>query len=211
MKLYSGNDGSAAGAAEIASRGMGRMVTAAEWRNPREGEPWALDNGAFSDYLQGKDFDAARFAKVLRKVPPANRPDFAVIPDVVAGGLRSLTYSCYWLRVWTLPHGWPWYLAVQDGMEEKDIAPLVRDVAGIFVGGSLDWKHRTAEAWVAFAHANGLPCHIGRVGTVEDLVWARRIGADSVDSTSWAQNAAYWKVDAARAQRTLAEAAGGVL
>ena len=203
MKLYSGNEGSIAGLEAIRERGMGRMVTAAEWRNPKPGIPWVLDNGAFSDYLQKKDFDAARFSKVLRKVPPTHRPDFAVIPDIVAGGLRSLTFSCYWLRVWTLPHGWPWDLAVQDGMEEKDVAPLVRDVGGIFVGGSLDWKHREGERWVSFAHDHGLPAHVGRVGTLADLKWAERIGADSVDSTSWAQNDTYEIVDAARAQQTL--------
>jgi hypothetical protein len=219
VKLYSGGDGSLAGMERIRELGMGRMVTAAGWRNPKPGMAWALDNGAFSDWqrclregraMSALDFDGDRFVKVLRKVPPTQRPDFAVIPDLVAEGLRSLTFSCQWLHGFqrpALPHGWPWYLAVQDGMGEADVSPLVNRIGGIFVGGSLDWKHETGEAWVRFAHENGLPCHIGRVGTLPDLKWAERIGADSVDSTSWAQNNTYEIVEAARAQRTLAEVA----
>lgn len=39
-----------------------------------------------------------------------------------------------------------------------------------------------ARAWVRFAHARGMPVHIGRVGTARRVRWARRIGADSIDS-----------------------------
>jgi NADPH:quinone reductase-like Zn-dependent oxidoreductase len=52
----------------------------------------------------------------------------------------------------------------------------------LFVGGSLPWKLATGERWVRFAHAHGRRCHIGRVGTPRRVAWARRIGADSIDS-----------------------------
>lgn len=207
--LYSGNEGSLAGLAEVSARGMGRLVTAAGWKNPKPGLPWCLDNGAFSAYRQGRPFDGPLFERVLRKVPSHHRPDFAVIPDIVAGGLNSLLFSLAWLP--RLPHGWPWYLAVQDGMTEQDVEPYVCQVAGLFVGGTLEWKHATAERWVAFARRHQLKVHVGRVGSVPDLAWAERIGADSADSTTWARNGAYHKVDAARAQARLVPVAAPVI
>lgn len=159
--------------------------------------------------MDALDFDADRFVRVLRKIPPSQRPDFAVVPDLVAGGLRSLAFSLQWLNGSSrpaLPHGWPWYLAVQDVMRPGDVEPHVRNVSGLFVGGSLDWKHTNAEEWVAWGHERGLRVHIGRVYQLPHIKWAERIGADSVDSTGWARNDRYDIVEAARAQRTLTEA-----
>lgn len=78
----------------------------------------------------------------------------------------------------------PAYLVVQDGQPEADVrlAVLRDDFAGIFVGGSLDWKRATAVRWVDLAHELGKPCHIGRVGTIQRTRWAKDLGADSVDS-----------------------------
>lgn len=204
VMLYSGNEGSHTGLAQIRANSMGVLITATGWRTPKPGMRWCLDNGAFSAFLQRKPFDGALFERVLRKIPAAHRPDFAVVPDIVAGGLHSLLLSAAWLP--RLPHGWPWYLAVQDGMQEKDVEPYVGQVAGLFVGGTMEWKLRTGEAWVWFAHEHGLKVHVGRVGTVANICWAERIGADSADSTSWARNATYCKVTAARAQARLTEA-----
>src|SRR4051794_21490167 len=40
----------------------------------------------------------------------------------------------------------------------------------------------TTPMWVAYAHAHGWRCHVGRVGTVERVHWARALGVDSIDS-----------------------------
>jgi len=131
-------------------------------------------------------------------------PDFIVTPDKVAKGLESLAFSVEWavkLRV-----AYPdlrQYLAVQDGMTAKDVEPYLSLFNGLFVGGSLSWKYETAEEWVSFAHAHGLPCHIGRVGTWDKIVWAMRIGADSIDSSSWAQNDSWHHIEYAKAQKIL--------
>jgi hypothetical protein len=53
---------------------------------------------------------------------------------------------------------------------------------GLFVGGTLPWKLATAAEWVRVGHAINLPVHIGRVGTGKRVRWAKRIGADSIDS-----------------------------
>lgn len=202
MKAYSGSEGRPVALAAMREKGIGLLVTAYQWRNPTRGVSWILDNGAFSAWRKNEPFPARKFEKALGKVPAAHRPDFAVIPDVVAGGLASLSLSEAWLP--RLPHGWPWYVAVQDGMSFEHVEPFVTRVAGVFVGGSMDWKLRNAEAWIAWSHERGLRTHVGRVGTVENLLWAERIGADSVDSTSWARNDSYGNIDAAKAQRRLA-------
>lgn len=146
--------------------------------------PWILDNGAFRDWTSGKPFDRlAWHASVVAARSHVIAPTFAVCPDLVARGWESLEFShthAPELR------GLSPYLVTQDGMDE-DLPRVERAVAdagyaGLFVGGSLEWKNSTAVRWVDVAHALGLPCHIGRVGNAKRVRWAREIGADSVDS-----------------------------
>ena len=218
LMLYSGNEGSRAGLAEIRARKMGVMVTAAQWRSPKPGIPWALDNGAYSSWQaalrEGRDvwdFEPKPFVAALRKVPATHRPDFGVVPDIPADGERSFRESWNWLRGVGRPplqRGWPWYFAVQDGMSESHVAEVALHVAGIFIGGSPPWKTRNAERFARCARDLGLRVHLARAGSIEMLKLAERIGADSADSSSWAQNASYHLVDAARTQRTLPEVTG---
>ena len=59
--------------------------------------------------------------------------------------------------------------------------------AGIFVGGSTQWKLETMRQWVELAH--GLKCgvHVGRIGSPDKMVLAHLAGVDSIDSTTWVQ------------------------
>jgi hypothetical protein len=144
--------------------------------------PGFYDNGAYGDWKGGRSFDVARFRhEVARMLDEDKRPDFLVAPDVVAGGGQSLCLSAEWLP--QLAHVAPVYLAVQDGMSEADVEPHARTFAGLFVGGTLPWKIATAPAWIALAHRLGRPCHVARVGTAKRVRWAKRIGADSIDSS----------------------------
>jgi hypothetical protein len=160
--------------------GYGEMI-ARPFRPPAHRLPWALDNGAWGAFSHGKPWESAPFLEDYEAALRAPvTPMFVVCPDIVAGGLESLRFSLEWApRLTRLPL----YLAVQDGMQETDVAPHLAGFAGIFVGGSNEWKLATGEAWVRLAHARGLRAHIGRAGTVKKATWARRIGADSIDST----------------------------
>ncbi len=40
-----------------------------------------------------------------------------------------------------------------------------------------------SNTWVQLATKRGLPCHVGRVGTFPRVLWARKIGATSIDSS----------------------------
>jgi hypothetical protein len=165
----------------LAGYGIGELVSP-PWRPPPFRRPWALDNGAWAAFSQEEPWNEARFLadyELALQVP--DPPDFVVCPDIVQGGLDSLAFSLGWQR--RLAGGPPLYLAVQDGMSELAVAPHLELFAGIFVGGSNGWKVKTGERWVRLAHQLGKRCHVGRAGTPKKAAWAKRIGADSIDST----------------------------
>lgn len=55
------------------------------------------------------------------------------------------------------------------------------------MGGSTEWKLETMSAWAKFAHAHGIGCHVGRIGSPGRMVLAHISGVDSIDSTTWVQ------------------------
>lgn len=163
---------------QLWASGVGQVVSRGEL--PPTGHPWFYDNGAFVDWKNDLPFDEAAFVRDVTLISAAtSKPDFVVLPDVVGGGLKSLHHSLRWLPF--VRGAAPLYLAVQDGMTPADIDCSPLD--GLFVGGSLPWKIKSAREWIAFAHASGLPCHVGRCGTARRVAWAKRIGADSIDSS----------------------------
>ena len=158
--------------------------------------PYAIDNGCYADAVAKppRAWNEAEFIEGIdwARDVGSQLPDFVVVPDIVAGGQRSYLFS----RAWYLTHahrypGFPWYFAVQDGMTPETLDLSWGDFAGIFVGGSLDWKLKTAQRWCQWAHDRGLKLHIGRAATAQRIRWARRIGADSVDGNGplWSQEA----------------------
>lgn len=180
MIAYVGQTRSPALVRELAQRGIGECVVRGEL--PARRAPFFHDNGAYRDWKAGRAFACNRWTRDMRWLDYRGIvPDFVVVPDVVAGGVASLAFSAFWRDV--VPAHFPAYLAVQDGMTAADVEPHVSGYRGIFVGGSLDWKLATAAAWVRFAHARGLRCHVGRVGTAARVRWARAIGVDSIDSS----------------------------
>lgn len=175
---------------EYIAAGAGMIVTRADFRFPKLDCPWIFDNGAFQDYLDGKEFGEVKFVRCidrLMKVQPCQRPAWCVTPDIVADK-NSLGFSVGWRK--DLPHALNWYLALQDGMEEAHVenALSTAKFSGLFVGGSLTWKNENAARWCAFGRAYKLPVHIGRLNGGRRLQWAVNIGASSVDGTGWTQD-----------------------
>lgn len=177
---YVGQTRAAKLSAQLTELGFGECTVREEF--PPRRFPWFFDNGAFRDFTKGVGFLESRYQAALDKLSASSlRPDFVVAPDIVAGGLASLRFSESWAS--RLAHlGLPVYLVVQDGMTEADVRDALTPYAGVFVGGSLGWKLRTAPRWVEFAHLHGRQCHIGRMGTRDRVRAARRWGADSIDS-----------------------------
>lgn len=181
MKAYVGQTRSAAWIAELSALGFGEMTVREEF--PPRRSPWVFDNGAFKDWHSGREFRAEVYQRSIDRLAldGTRRPDFIVAPDIVAAGLASLRFSESWVKrlEWL---ELPIYLVVQDGMTAPDVVAAMAPYAGLFVGGSLEWKLRTAPEWVSLAHAHDRKCHVGRMGTCPRVRAARRWGVDSIDS-----------------------------
>lgn len=176
----------------IQALGWGRMWIARD-RNiyTYPGEPWGFDNGAFRDWVAGEEFDAdayrACLAKALANPEP---PVLAVIPDVPGDGPATLAMAERW---WPeLPKHFPWFLAVQDGMEPADLEPWAGRLAGVFLGGTNAYKARAGD-WAAWCRTKGLRFHYGRAGTMEKVAHAMEVGANSLDSALPMWTAERWR------------------
>lgn len=156
---------------------IGLLISAARPQQPR-GPDYIVDNGAFTSWIRGTEWDEGAFYTLLASLP--HDPYFVVVPDIVAGGETSLYHS--------LNHAdridYPRYLAVQDGMSPAMIAQFLDPFDGLFIGGSIPWKWRTAGMWATFAHQHGMKCHIGRCGCKAGYSAAEALGADSVDGST---------------------------
>lgn len=181
MKVYVGQTRGATLIDRLTALGFGEMTVRGQLQPRRE--PWAFDNGAFGDWRAGRAFDTQAYCEDLARLGQhaATGPDLLVVPDIVAGGERSLEFSLDWLETLRDVSA-PRYLAVQDGMAEASVQDVLELFDGLFVGGTLAWKILTGRTWVEMAHRVAKPCHVGRVGSFNRVRWARRIGADSIDS-----------------------------
>jgi hypothetical protein len=184
---------------ELKSRRLGIMISATtdptlikpQWATV----PCSLDNGAYSDFRRGGDFpfDEYRFlSSISTCIKNGINLDFIVLPDRVAQGKKSLDFSIRWLE--RLSWG-RFALALQDGVEESDIPIHREEITTLFVGGTRRWKWKNAKRWIDFAHANGKKCHIGQVGRLSHILEAERLGADSIDSTSFSRNDSWHILD----------------
>jgi len=180
LQPYASRTGTKKNLAALRSAGWRLLVSAAgELRH--EGMPYALDNGAWSAFQQGRRLDEKRFLRAVDKL--GYGADWIVVPDIVAGGLRSLDYSLAWLNVLRgLPT--PLLIAVQDGMKIDDVREHLSPTVGIFLGGTSEWKEGTAVSWGALARRRNCLLHVGRVNSARRIAICAAAGATSFDGTS---------------------------
>ena len=169
-----------------------RLLISAGGRWDTHGFRYAADNGAWKawqEFNAGRrataEPDLARFQAFVQRLGPG--ADFLVVPDIVAGGLRSWALSRYWLRElrrdWRL-RGVKLLIAVQDGMTPDLVHPFVCKRVGVFVGGSTEWKLATLRAWAELAHRRGAWCHVGRVNTAKRIRACEEADVTSFDGAS---------------------------
>jgi hypothetical protein len=184
MQCYASHTGTRRNLAALRAHGWGLLVSRgappSHW-NPQGFEDYVLDNGAWSDFQQGRSFDADAFERLLDKLGAAAQ--WVVLPDIVAGGLASLELSLRWSnRVLSATNRV--LIAVQDGMVPTDVAPFVGRKVGIFLGGSTPWKLAQMALWGAFCRTHGVHYHVARVNTERRTWQAIAAGADSIDGSS---------------------------
>jgi len=177
---YASRTGTRRNVAALRSAGWRFLITPQGQTSASE-LPFALDNGAWHAFQNGLPWDAPAFVKLLER--RGREADWVVAPDVVAGGLESLALSVSWLpRIHAVcPLA---LIAVQDGMEPADLAPLVGPGVGIFLGGSTEWKLARMIDWGIFAASMGVHYHVARVNTLRRIRLAAVAGADSIDGSS---------------------------
>jgi hypothetical protein len=184
MFCYASRTGTKRNLAALRAHGWGLLVSrAGEWRT--EGfDRICGDNGAWADFQAGRRFDEDAYERFLDWL--AAQPviaDWLVLPDIVAGGLASLELSCRFLNR-CLSVAPLVLIAVQDGMEAHDLAPLVGPSVGIFLGGSTDWKLATMRKWGIFCAERNIYYHVARVNSIRRINLAIDSGADSIDGSS---------------------------
>lgn len=183
MLAYASNTGTRRNIAALRAAGW-RILLCPDKRNLPlpEGMRFGIDNGAWSAFKQQLPFDGPPFSRLVERYGCA--ADFVVIPDIVAGGPRSLDFSISWLT--RLRHLRQLLLAVQDGMEPRDIGHVLREYpnCGIFLGGSTEFKLRTIYIWGAVAASWDRWYHVGRVNTARRIRLCAEAGAASFDGTS---------------------------
>ena len=187
MQIYTGTcKGSKSELEAIASHGLG-MCVSSECEKSYKGFPIFIDNGAYEAFRRGMPWSEARFYKLLDRCWDCGIIcDFIVCPDIMCAGLKSLEHSMKWVSKLQPAKI---ALAVQDGMQPNNVDQYgTEGFSHIFIGGSVEWKWANAKMWVDYAHGKGLKCHIGKCGKLEYLKYAEKIGADSVDSTTWVRN-----------------------
>ena len=155
---------------------LAHLQTVDSPREPHSKIPWALDNGVFGAWQQGRQWDEEPFYRFLELYSAWN-PLWVTVPDWVADRDKTL-------RLWESHYpavssfGVPLAFVVQDGMTVGDV-PQEADI--VFIGGSYTWKWRTLPMWAdAFERV-----HVGRVNTRRLLEQAESVGAESADGTGW--------------------------
>jgi len=169
--------------------------------------PWILDNGVFSAWRNDHEWDAALWLDTLseceQKMP--REPDFVVLPDKVGDPEATVKRSRRFAE--NVPDSWPTAFAAQDGMAPSAAVSEAQRLGCkfIFIGGSHEWKRRTAGDIIAAANPTELQVHIARPSLPDGLLWAKQLGARSVDTTSIVRTPSYHHLTALEEQRTLEE------
>ncbi len=158
-----------------------RLLVSATGVHRTEGFPYAIDNGAWTAFNQGRPFDEQSFVSLVKRL--GADADWIVVPDIVAGGRKSLEFTKRWMP-FVAEHTKRPLVAVQDGMSEADVLPLLTPGVGLFLGGSTDWKLATMPAWGRLAAALGCWFHVGRVNSARRIRLCALAGAHSFDGTS---------------------------
>lgn len=157
---------------------LGRLVTPRS-RNIPDALPWALDNAAFSGFVEDAFVDAL---ERYRGMPHCL---WVACPDVVADSVATLALFAAWHeRVRKL--GYRVALVAQNGLAVQDTPWDSIDC--LFIGGDTRWKLSwEAHVLCREAKTRGKSVHIGRVNSKRRFLAARQMGADTIDGSGFSR------------------------
>lgn len=170
---------------------LGHLISPGDQRGPWPWFPYALDNGAFACWEPTSNtFDGGKWqtaeAKWHRLIfwaqSVALRPRWAIVPDVPGNwGATIERWSRYAQHVQAASI--PLAVAVQDGATVESVQSLSPAPDVVCVGGSTEWKWKTAAMWAAAYPRT----HLLRCNAPDKLYWLESIGYESCDGTGWSR------------------------
>lgn len=157
---------------------IGWLISPGGFKEPREWLPYAIDNGKYASYENGKEWSEDDFFALLDRCKFSRyKPEWITVPDEV----RSVhkTESLWYLYETRLRrYGWPLAYVAQDGCEPRGV-PIKADV--VFIGGTTTWKWRNVARFAA-----SFPrVHVGRVNWHDKLEHCEGLGVESCDGTGF--------------------------
>lgn len=148
------------------------------------GVVWAADNGAYSYWSRGLDFDARAFIAMLKRFQGRDDCLFVVAPDMVGDADGTLLLFRAWVGT-IRRYGFPVAFVLQNGARMETIPWDSFDA--LFIGGDTAFKvSATAAAFAREAKRRGKHVHMGRVNSLKRIQRAHEMGCDSFDGTGYA-------------------------
>jgi hypothetical protein len=158
---------------------VGQLLTPlTRYRLRDSSRPWAIDNGAYSE------FDEAAFWSLLAREKHRRQSClFVTVPDVVGSARRTREVFQRWAPKLD---GWNLAYAVQDGQENVDIPWDA--IAFVFLGGSTEFKcGPIATQIIKAAKLLGCKVHVGRVNDSQRWKHFDALSVDTADGTGIAR------------------------
>ena len=150
---------------------IGALYSPSYWSKPRFYFPYVLDNGCYTNW------QPQEWVMMLYKAWKCHHPLWAVVPDVVGDAAATMEMWHEWFPI-VGAYGFNLAFVAQDGLEPKDVP---KNAVACFIGGTTEWKLENAHRFKGVCSW----LHVGRVNTIDRLLWAEEIGADSIDGTGW--------------------------
>ena len=178
--------------------GFGRLLSPRQFSRAYDtaeaGIPWAADNDCF------QELDPDAYRRMLDAIHGLPGCRFVTAPDVVGDWEATRELFDEWYV--ELSACWqPIAYVLQDEQPLVDVP--WRSIQAVFVGGSTEYKlSAEAERLVRYAKwTRGLYVHMGRVNSRRRFDYARAIGCDSIDGSSFSKWRNRWLPGALRWHR----------
>ena len=141
-----------------------------------------VDDGAYPAHLKGEIMNVDLYRQFITKTTQRGSPYFAVVPDIVRGGMDSFNFSVENIDI--IPKGINRYFVVNPKISERDLSPYFDQINGLFISLAAFTRPSEIRKYVVMAHNHGLLAHIGKAGTGKIYTLSASVGADSCDGST---------------------------
>ena len=145
---------------------------------------YAIDNGAYSYWVKNEPFNVPAFMALLDAF--ADRCDWIAIPDAVGDWAQTQRIMPDWVARLD-KYNKPLLAVAQNGSQVdqySDLHALLQtNIAGLFIGGTTEWKLQHIQGIANVCQQYGKICHVGRVNSAKRIQFCNDAGATSIDGS----------------------------